>query len=46
MATFRSGVAEVDAHGDVVDGIMRRVESGTDEHADWMRGWTPDGSSW
>jgi len=30
--------AERDADGQVVDGIMCRVASGTDEHAGWMRG--------
>jgi hypothetical protein len=29
--------AERDAEGHVVDGIMRRVASGTDEHAGWLR---------
>jgi hypothetical protein len=28
--------AEFDAQGHVVDGIMGRVTTGTDEHADWM----------
>ena len=29
--------AECDAEGHVVDGIMSRVASGTDEHAGWLR---------